>query len=107
MPRGQDRPDQRRDVVVALAERLAQGFEQGVGGDGALADEELIELADDEAGRGGLLEQDADHVVAVPGAGPPEDRLAAAVVEAGVEGETDPVGPPAGEGAGGLADVLL
>ena len=87
MPRGQDGPDQPGDVVVALAERLAQRLEQRVGRRGLLADEEVVELADQEPRRRRLLQHDAHHVAAVPGAGLPQDGLGAAVVQAGVERE--------------------
>ena len=105
-PRREDRPDQRRHVVVTFAERLAQRLEQPVGR-WRLADEERVELADEEPGAGRLLQDDPHDVGAVPVAGPAEERLGAVVVQLGLEPELLAAGVPAGEGAGRLADVLL
>src|SRR5262249_35143300 len=107
MARGQNRPQQPRDVVAPRAERLAERLEERVRWIDTFTDEAFIKPADQELPRGGLFEQDAHAVAAAPAPRLPEDGLGPVVVQAGVEREAAGTGPPAGEGAGGLADVLL
>ena len=85
---------------------------------GFVGDEEVVEMAADEAGAGGLFEDDVDDVEAVEVARAPEEGLLAVVVLFGAElvlEEEAVVGHarhlradgPAGEGAGALEDIGL
>ena len=65
--RQENRFEQRRDLVVVLAQHRAQLFLQF--GRQILADEEAVDLAGDVIGGRGLLHDDVDHVDAVEAAG--------------------------------------
>ena len=99
--------EQGGEVVIVLPQLLTERFQQGVGSVLVLADERAVQLADEEAGARLLLEQNIDHVAAVPVAGAAKDGLRPLVVKAFVELVAFAVSVPAGESAGGFADVLL
>ena len=121
------RPQHGGNVVVGLEVGVLEHFDGfGVAGRGFLpggdlgfvGDEEVVEVAGDEAGGGGLAGDDVDDFLAAEIAGFAEEGFFAVVVVVGVEDELgfvaaigvagDGVGDgPAGEGAGAFFYVIL
>src|SRR5262249_43288332 len=107
MPRPQQSTHEPSDIIITLTEGISQRLQKGVGRLVRFADEEAVELPDQEARRGGPVENGGDDIVAVQVAGPAQDSLLPIIVQLRLEGEVLAAGVPAGEGTGGLADVLF
>ena len=75
--------------------------------DGSLAEEQAAEPPGQPIGGRRVLEEDRHQVVAVQAAAAAEDRLGLVVVPRGDVAEGAVVDGPAGQGAGGLLDVVL
>ncbi len=103
--RQEDRAQQRRDLVIAVAEHGAE-LRLRLGRN-ILAHEEPIDFAGHEFGRDLLLENDAEDVDAVEVSGSAEKGLLSVVVLCGVDLEIEIVIDPAGESARRFADILL
>ena len=92
---------------MRITKCLCQGRDQRVGRRLRLADQLAKQLAADELGARGLLEQNARNVIAVPFSAAVENRLRLVVVLARHLLKLVADHEPSGEGPRGLPDILL